>query len=595
MHGRNLSVTNTVGNALSAQTDTSAARTAEFSAMLEGRAQPTRGARNLFGPIRSADMFSACDRMRPGQVEASVRVLMRRLSIRMRRGYRWPDVLAGAREAEDNPNLPSGYTYLLQLIAHDIVDSTISLAKGAGINFGFANARRMPLSLETIYGGGPDVSPQAYEFTADHHGSTGLVPSTRLRVGRLQNSSGSTQGCPFLDIGRAAPRDPADGGLQGAGDDRLLTEVLIADARNDTHALLSQMTVLFHRLHNKIDDMLAAVQPGQGSGIDASAASLAFKRYICARIAVTLIYRRILVDDVLQRVLHPLVYKRYVIDGQSPLDTEPGVPLEFSHGAYRFGHAMVRSAYRVNSNETIETQFALRLSAQASPQFVPVTENWRVDWARFFDLGETQPNLSRRIGPTFSGVLDSESRFPALGNDDATGLANRDLVSACYAGCWSVPMLFAKLKDGPLRDLIPDFRVWQSPISAWLGEGSTGGAEPFEPRDVNDLVCDPPLPFFVLFEAARSDDGLTPTPTGGGRRLGPIGSIIVAETVFGAMRNHPVAFEDANPDLGGKLEAACAALVNSRAVLAPLADIKTMSDLVRFMVASGAFGPTGPN
>jgi len=56
-----------------------------------------------------------------------------------------------------------------------------------------------------------------------------------------------------------------------------------------------------------------------------------------------------------------------------------------------------------------------------------------------------------------------------------------------------------------------------------------------------------------------------------------------------------VAFEDANPDLGGKLEAACAALVNSRAVLAPLADIKTMSDLVRFMVANGAFGPTGPN
>ena len=178
MHGRNLSVTNTVGNALSAQTETSAARTAEFSAMLEGRAQPTRGARNLFGPIRSADMFSACDRMRPGQVEASVRVLMRRLSIRMRRGYRWPDLLAGAREAGSNPNLPSGYTYLLQLIAHDIVDSTISLAKGAGINFGFANARRMPLSLETIYGGGPDVSPQAYEFTADHHGSTGLVPST---------------------------------------------------------------------------------------------------------------------------------------------------------------------------------------------------------------------------------------------------------------------------------------------------------------------------------------------------------------------------------------------------------------------------------
>ena len=591
MHGRNLSVMSSVSSAFGSLVEAKG-----LSAALDSRSAPTGGARNLFGPIRPADMFSACDRMRPGQVEPSVRVLMRRLSLRMRRGHRWPDVLPGASSAEDNPNLPSGYTYLLQLIAHDIVDSTISLAKGAGVSFGFANARQTPLSLETIYGGGPDVSPQAYEFTADHHGSAGLVPSTRLRVGRLQNaSSGSTQGCPFLDIGRAVPRDTADGGLQGVEENNLLTEALIADPRNDTHALLSQLTVLFHRLHNKIDDMLAAAQPGQGSGIDGHAASLAFKRFIGARIAMTLVYRRILVDDVLEKILHPLVYKRYAIDGLSPVDTGPGVPLEFSHGAFRFGHAMVRSAYQVNRDDELSTQFALRLSSQGTPQFVPVTEQWAVEWARFFKVGEKQPNLSRRIGPAYSGALDDESRFPALGDDDATGLASRDLVSACYAGCWSVPVLFAKLKDGPLRDLVPDFRVWQDPISAWLKEGETGSAEAFEPGDVNDLVCDPPLPFFVLFEAARSDRGLTPVAAGGGRHLGPLGSIIVAETIFGALRNHPVAFEDAAPDLRGKLEAVCTALVGNAAVLAQLGDIKTMSDLVRFMKTSGAFGPTGPN
>ena len=330
MHGRNLSVMQGVSSAFGAL-----AGAEEAVAALDSRSAPTGGARNLFGPIRSADMFSACDRMRPGQVEQSVRVLMRRLSLRMRRGHRWPDMLPGASSAESNPDLPSGYTYLLQLIAHDIVDSTISLAKGAGVSFGFANARQTPLSLETIYGGGPDVSPQTYEFTADRHASAGLVPSTRLRVGRLQNA-GSTQGCPFLDIGRAVPRDTADGGLQGsgAGQEDLLTEALIADPRNDTHALLSQLTVLFHRLHNKIDDMLAAAQPGQGSGIDGRAASLAFKRFIGARIAMTLVYRRILVDDVMQRILHPLVYKRYAIDGLGPIDRAPGIALEFSHAAF---------------------------------------------------------------------------------------------------------------------------------------------------------------------------------------------------------------------------------------------------------------------
>jgi hypothetical protein len=299
-----------------------------------------------------------------------------------------------------------------------------------------------------------------------------------------------------------------------ASEEPLLTEVLIADPRNDTHALLSQLTVLFHRLHNKVDDMLLAVQPAGANALDGPAASLAFKRYICARIAVTLIYRHLLVNDVLRRILHPLVYKRYAIDRGSPLDTAPGIPLEFSHGAFRFGHALVRSAYRVNSEE-LATLFAMRLSAQSTPQFVPVTDEWQVDWARFFEVDHSRPNLSRRIGPTFSGVLDNESRFPALGADDATGLANRDLISACYGGIWSVPMLFAKLKDGPLRDLVPDFRVWQEPISDWLKDRVPSNAEAFEVGDIHDLMCDPPLPFFVLFEAAHSNDALAPVSSGG--------------------------------------------------------------------------------
>ena len=125
--------------------------------------------------------------------------------------------------------------------------------------------------------------------------------------------------------------------------------------------------------------------------------------------------------------------------------------------------------------------------------------------------------------------------------------------------------------------------------------GESGSAEALEPRDVNDLVCDPPLAFFVLFEAAHSDSGLTPVAAGGGRHLGPLGSIIVAETIFGALRNHPVAFEDAAPDLRGRLEAVGTQLLGNGAVLTQLGDIKTMSDLVRFMKTSGAFGPTGPN
>ena len=84
-----------------------------------------------------------------------MRNLMRKLSARISRES---DGNADRPEDETNPNLPSGYTYLLQFIAHDMVNTSISLAVTRGRRFGFGNARQQPLTLETIYGGGPEVS-----------------------------------------------------------------------------------------------------------------------------------------------------------------------------------------------------------------------------------------------------------------------------------------------------------------------------------------------------------------------------------------------------------------------------------------------------
>ncbi|HTE98717.1 MAG TPA: hypothetical protein VK621_08790, partial [Bradyrhizobium sp.] len=162
-----------------------------------------------------------------GKNPLQLRHLMRKLSARISREPNW--------QSEENPNLPSGYTYLLQFIAHDMVNTSISLAATDGRRFGFENARRQPLTLDTIYGGGPDVSPQAYEFSQICKDSRGLMPRTRLRRGRVQNRSGSTAGMPFADIGRAAPIDVADGGINSrTGAARCpLTEALVADARNE--------------------------------------------------------------------------------------------------------------------------------------------------------------------------------------------------------------------------------------------------------------------------------------------------------------------------------------------------------------------------
>ena len=59
-----------------------------------------------------------------------------------------------------------GYTYLLQFIAHDMVDSVLTFnIHDPDIIPGARNARSEALRLETLYGAGPDECPHAYDYT----------------------------------------------------------------------------------------------------------------------------------------------------------------------------------------------------------------------------------------------------------------------------------------------------------------------------------------------------------------------------------------------------------------------------------------------
>src|SRR5258705_2247222 len=191
--------------------------------------------------------------------ECRLNDLMRRLSARMMRARDagiWETSLTGgeAVSASDNPSIPSGYTYLLQLIGHDMVDSVPFVALDNVARPAFRNGRLAPLVLDTIYGAGPDQAPHAYEVSERHRNSSGVIPRNRLRLGdlKLEERPSGTQYCPCRDIARLArwgersTRDYPD----------WQTEPLIADARNDDHALISQLTVLFHKLHNAVMELV---------------------------------------------------------------------------------------------------------------------------------------------------------------------------------------------------------------------------------------------------------------------------------------------------------------------------------------------------
>ena len=91
-------------------------------------------------------------------------------------------------------------------------------------------------------------------------------------------------------------------------------------------------------------------------------------------------------------------------------------------------------------------------------------------------------------------------------------------------------------------------------------------------EDIETLSSDPPLPFFVLFEAMQQ-------PQAEGLRLGPLGSIIVSEVIFGALASDPRSAG------GGSLAEQLAAIsleFYPANVLQDVPDISSMAQLVEF-------------
>src|SRR5689334_18983122 len=141
-------------------------------------------------------------RSRLGENPAAAHQLLNALSEALpERGNYWSAPLKDGVALDDNPCIPSGYTYLLQLVAHDLVQTTVPFWAAAQLGLGSRNMRSSPLLLDTLYGGGPNTAPTAYRMmgyaTADR---------THLRTGRFRSATtgmmAQSEECPFRDLAR---------------------------------------------------------------------------------------------------------------------------------------------------------------------------------------------------------------------------------------------------------------------------------------------------------------------------------------------------------------------------------------------------------
>lgn len=401
--------------------------------------------------------------------------------------------IGSKRKPGATSDIPAGATYLAQLAAHDL---DLRSREDVG------SAPRLDLAV--IYGDGPTHDAPLYQVP-DRAGE----PRKLLRLGRARPSPSSPPWGAARDLPRAAcPHLDANGS-------EALTEVLVANSATDSNLLLGQTQTLWALLHNAV---VALIDDGR-SAADA---------FETARRITRAVYRDALIHDVLGTWLHPDLRGRYVRRAPKRLSpqTPAGVPRAFLAGVARIGHGLVRETYEINDQRPLEGLRSIRRHTSTGRPFdMPLTEDWLLDFGRFFDLGgQKTAQRARALGPhvarpfALGGGVSLDYPRP----DD--GLVLRDLLACARGGVPKVGVLVDRIEaadDGVLKGFFAkDERRWRKAVADWLEDLKLA------PRVAKDLAEDPPLWLFLMLEAVADADG---------RSLGALGSILMAETIAAAL------------------------------------------------------------
>ena len=377
----------------------------------------------------------------------------------------------------NNPGLTAGMTFLGQFLDHDMTfDPTSSLARRQDPE-SIRNFRIPALDLDSVYGGGPGVSPHLYDQGVDRGRTTFLVEE-------IPGSAAVSLGGTRSDL----PRNSQN-------------VALIGDPRNDENLIVSQLHLALLRFHNRV---VADVKTSLGSTVTIE------EIFVEAQRIVRWHYQWMIVHEFLPRLVGQPLVTNILTKGRQHYRwrNDPYIPVEFSVAAYRFGHSQVRPSYRANfgtsATDPAQQFFALifdptqpsatdpgdlRGGCRAPRRFI--------DWQTFFDFGDGRARPNKLIDTTLSTPL-----FALLGTPTghSPSLAQRNLIRN----------LTMKLPSGQA--------VAKAMKADRLKAADLSDLEPLE------LESRTPLWFYVLREAQVIGDG---------KRLGPVGGRIVAEVILG--------------------------------------------------------------
>jgi hypothetical protein len=377
----------------------------------------------------------------------------------------------------DNLDMPAGFIYLGQFIDHDMTRDTTPLTQRNADPHALTNFDTPKFDLAAVYGNGPAANPELYEADRKH-----------LRL--VDNALGV----------RDLPRD-------GNG------IAFVGDPRNDENLIINQMQQAFIMLHNHFLDTDA-----KGDFARAQQLSRWHFQWVIVHDFLPKVVGQPLLDSMLTTTGGKVRARTLFYRPGNP--SKPMMPVEYSAGAYRWGHSGIRAEYEMHQSSASPSPSVLPIF-NADPDPVnardlrgsrPLYPDAVIDWNYFFEI----PGVAAPDDRNYARTIDTQVARPLLTLPDSVvahtpdailALAERNLLRGKRLGLPSGQDVAARMKRTlpTLPDPLTNDQLGLTD-PAWGGKA--------------------PLWFYCLKEAEL----------GGGRQLGPMAGRIVAEVILGLLQ-----------------------------------------------------------
>jgi hypothetical protein len=418
--------------------------------------------------------------------------------------------------------LPSAYVYLAQFITHDLShDHTKLSAAGEYPPEGTTNWRTPCLDLEILFGEGPDADGALYD-------------------------SGHPRGDGYLALGQTSGQDS----LVSSDNDLYRNdsgEAQVYDLRNDATLLLAQLQVLLIKFYNRLLD---DVRNGKVTGVSGSDA------IETTRQLATWHYQWIVRNDFLPKIVMPDVLDDIAMHWPRffrPKLGQASIPVEFTLAALQYGHSAVQLIYNISDSGGLcsqeETMYLTGLGHFVRPSSLDrpsnrLPEKFVLDPARTFGWAPpAKSNFSATIGTLITGGL---YRVPGvlsrLLNNEPLGETGLKIAPGDIP-TFKLPE--ATLRRGAAVGIPSGQQICKLAGIPCLGADQLSyGSDLEDFLEDNGLLERTPLFYYLLREAEIS--GRASSSGFPGKRLGPLGSRIVAEVLLGVLNADPDSYVHTN-------------------------------------------------